>query len=89
MSSRRRTQTDRDSILYIYRYINKCRYKIVEVGGAETDAAHRGRAKRGATGFGLGIVVMGAWEVCGPVVNGLSPILILRSLSLYSGAGRN
>ena len=26
-----------------------------------------GGRRRGATGFGLGIVVMGAWEVCGPV----------------------
>ena len=42
----------------------------VDRGGAETDAAHRGRAKRGATGFGLGIVVMDAWEVCGPVGTG-------------------
>ena len=33
-------------------------------------AAHGGRAKRGATGFGLGIVVMDAWEVCGPVGTG-------------------
>ena len=44
-------------ILYINIKIN------VDRGGAETDAAHRGRATRGATGFGLGIVVMGAWEV--------------------------
>ena len=54
-------------LYYSVRYLYK--YMLIEVERGRS-AAHGGRAKRGATGFGLGIVVMDAWEVCGPVGTG-------------------
>ena len=48
-------------------FANKIYQRHVDREERRRSAAHGGRAKRGATGFGLGIVVMDAWEVCGPV----------------------